>query len=999
MRPAIRGLAIRRTRSFGEHTNGSPGGDRALEHARERVESGESSVRASLTTALLCLTAILWAHGRAPFATAETTGPAGAADVDAAFSHADSLRAEGRLDSALVVLGALRDERHRAGAAGDEARAAFRIGRVLRFMNRPAEAESALAEAASLSAQVADTLLWCRSLFRQAQAADAQGRPPRAIAMYERVIELAERAGLDEFVGRGDLYLGRREIGAGQLESAARRLERAIALFQRLDLALDENGAKLFLGICQHRAGDVDAARRSWTDALRYAREHDQASLEGNCLTNLGLLEANAGRPDRAAVHWDEAYAVLRAQNRLRAAIAPASNAALAFRELGRYEDAERLLNEQLAIAREFGFRDHEASARIALGEIARDRLRSGEAVGHYRAALHLLQETDLPALEADALKGLARTLDDADSLAAAVTLMEEHLPQIVPRLGREKRVVIEGELAQLLLHAGRYAEVLPLARAIAAEADDEPLPVKVDLHIRRIAAAAHRGLGYPDSAYVYLRQAADSWEAMRSRPDDPMWREQRAELGSAIHGALADLLLEHPAQLPVAARRERAFAFLQRFRSRALIERMLGEDAGARAPTDALTLSAIQTRVLVPGELLLDIHAASDQTLVFAVTTDSCRVVRVGMTETRLARNVGICRGLLAAPPSSASGDADLELLARTTATLASALLAGVSDLIAAASGIVYVPDGALHRIPLRPLLAGDVDATVLRVPSCAVLALLRDVAPSTAAGAPSTLAYAAAGPSVGGDLAGARGEVRQLAGRYRHVHLWRDDEAGSLRGADLVGYDVVHLAGHITVDDERPWRSGIALGAGGSGSADSADVSGPGGAGSAEADSMLRAEAIVSLDLDARLAVLSGCESAGGRIVSGEGMLGLGTAFLVAGTRCVVSTLWPVDDAQTARFMDVFYRALERGRSVAGALGTAQRRMREDPETTHPFYWAGFTVMGDGRATIALERRHSWPGRALIGLGIGLGVTAVWWRRRAGSIDRSTRPAPRSV
>jgi hypothetical protein len=86
---------------------------------------------------------------------------------------------------------------------------------------------------------------------------------------------------------------------------------------------------------------------------------------------------------------------------------------------------------------------------------------------------------------------------------------------------------------------------------------------------------------------------------------------------------------------------------------------------------------------------------------------------------------------------------------------------------------------------------------------------------------------------------------------------------------------------------------------------------------------------------------------------------MLGLTGAFLAAGSRAVVASLWDVDDAATATFMRRFYAALARGRTAAGALAAARRDLARSAPTAAPFYWSGFVVVGDGRLQAPLERR----------------------------------------
>jgi hypothetical protein len=106
---------------------------------------------------------------------------------------------------------------------------------------------------------------------------------------------------------------------------------------------------------------------------------------------------------------------------------------------------------------------------------------------------------------------------------------------------------------------------------------------------------------------------------------------------------------------------------------------------------------------------------------------------------------------------------------------------------------------------------------------------------------------------------------------------------------------------------------------------------------------------------------------------------VLGLSSAFLNAGVPCVIASLWPVADAATVHLMDHFYRRLATGSTVAAALADAQAQVRLDPATGHPFWWAGFVVVGDGEVRVELERRPAdwlWLIVALPGTGFALWV-----------------------
>jgi CHAT domain-containing protein len=119
---------------------------------------------------------------------------------------------------------------------------------------------------------------------------------------------------------------------------------------------------------------------------------------------------------------------------------------------------------------------------------------------------------------------------------------------------------------------------------------------------------------------------------------------------------------------------------------------------------------------------------------------------------------------------------------------------------------------------------------------------------------------------------------------------------------------------------------------------------------------DGLLEAWELMQLDLKADLAVLSACETARGRTSAGEGVIGLTWALFVAGTPATVVSQWEVESASTRDLMLGFHRQLQAPRATgkltkAESLRRAAIKLMKNPETNHPFYWAGFVLVGDGR------------------------------------------------
>ena len=153
------------------------------------------------------------------------------------------------------------------------------------------------------------------------------------------------------------------------------------------------------------------------------------------------------------------------------------------------------------------------------------------------------------------------------------------------------------------------------------------------------------------------------------------------------------------------------------------------------------------------------------------------------------------------------------------------------------------------------------------------------------------------------------------------------------------MAGARVVHFATHGFLNSETPELSGLVLSL--------VDREGN------PTDGFLRLHDVYALSLAADLVVLSGCRTALGKEVRGEGLLGLTRGFFYAGAPRVMASLWPVRDRATAELMQRFYRGLLRdGLPPAAALRAAQRSLRREPRWRDPYYWAPFVIQGDWQA-----------------------------------------------
>jgi CHAT domain-containing protein len=156
---------------------------------------------------------------------------------------------------------------------------------------------------------------------------------------------------------------------------------------------------------------------------------------------------------------------------------------------------------------------------------------------------------------------------------------------------------------------------------------------------------------------------------------------------------------------------------------------------------------------------------------------------------------------------------------------------------------------------------------------------------------------------------------------------------EGAFVRLESAADYRFLHFATHGLVDESYPDRSSLAL----SVPVDETE------------DGHLRAREIHRMQLQADLVVLSACETALGRVVRGEGVLGLARAFLFAGAESVVASLWEVADISTADFMTHLYRSMVReSKTPAEAILEARAALRNSRDFAHPYFWGAFVLLG---------------------------------------------------
>jgi CHAT domain-containing protein len=345
--------------------------------------------------------------------------------------------------------------------------------------------------------------------------------------------------------------------------------------------------------------------------------------------------------------------------------------------------------------------------------------------------------------------------------------------------------------------------------------------------------------------------------------------------------------------------------------------------------------------RALATDEALIEYFVTPERLILFVVSRHDVRSVTSEIPREDLVRRVRLARDLLSAR------DAHPDELAAVLGGLHSLLIAPAerAGTLVRARRLVIVPHSVLAYLPFAALMReGDrqyllQQYSFLYLPSAAALSVVRSD-PVRAARVREKSAKAAAFVPFPRQLPASVREARSIRRTMADVAVYQGDAATESRLRAALAQDgVVHVATHGLMNVRSPMFSRLELAR---------------GAGDTGDDGRLEVHELLELRIGAGLVFLSGCETGVGaawsnQFARGEDYATLAQAFLYAGARGVMATLWRIPDEGAALFAEHFYAHLAR-LPAPEALVAAQRDLLATPSYSAPYYWAAYQVSGDG-------------------------------------------------
>ena len=683
-----------------------------------------------------------------------------------------------------------------------------------------------------------------------------------------------------------------------------------------------------------------------------------------------GMVEVN--RNSEALMFFERAIKLAEANQDSGLPFMGYEGKAQALVALGRPEEAKRVLEDALAKARLQQKQGHAAQLLIILGKLAVQQRNEREAIADLEDAGQFATRVRFYRMEADAMFELAKLYRDLGDIAAA-----------------------DARATQGLAASQRVGDRYYVPRN---------LTVLADLKARR---------GRITEAKQLYEQAEDVIDGMLGG-DDSYWN-------STIAAAMSQTYLQHFELLAKQGDTTDAFQILERVRGRTLAVVLADTNAAPKsgdAETAALDghVANIQLRIMQANraserQQLLDELAEYEWRSRLAWNRGDygfpLEPVPLAQVQKALKRDETLLEYVLAEPNSFCIAisrtEATLRTLPSGRKTIEQLVQRYVDDIRAKKSGaqeakqlynlllqpmgemapgkrFVIVPDGILNLLPFDALQTSDGQylvktAVISYAPSATVLNALRrrteprwlprpflgvgDVAYENQAGAGRRIAPADTlrGRFVRGfadftgvplhDLPQTRTEVENISkivGKNAEILLGTTATESAFKKEPLNEFRVLHLAVHGFADPQYPERSALVLGA---------DPK-PG------EDGLLQVREIKRLRLNAELTTLSACDSGVGKLQGEEGVSDLAEAFLAAGSKTVVASLWSADDTFASALMERFYQRLALGESASPALRGAKLDMlTKYGDEVSPFYWAAFVAIGDASSPVGIREQ----------------------------------------
>ncbi len=807
----------------------------------------------------------------------------------------------GQQEQAIACAQQTRQEFVEQGDTRSASKVCLNLGSLHLARDAYAQAAKHYREAAVLFARVADHEHSIMADIGLADTFTSMGEFDQALLIYARARMRVATHGFPVLQAMVEESSALLHLARGEYRDALAGLERSRRGYELLGMPQRQAIAEMQLADAYLELRLLPEALALYEQAIARFEALDAPDELAQALAQHGRTQALLVRPERAAQSLRRAAALFRLHD------TPVGEASVALTrsELALTEgNADAALDFARSAATCFaaaGMAQRHARAEVLCARALLMQGQTGAAAALFDAGVQRAGDLGLLTIHVQCLTGRGQ----ARLAQGEVGLARADFESAIDVFEEQRRVLPGDEFQRAFLtdHLRPYQELLRMALndcAHSGNARDAGAVLEWQERYRARALGERIALGveFAEDAATKAQRARLNWLYRRVQrlQDDA---EPVGELVAEVRRTELDLL------------------------ERARRQRLAGGASERKGEQDDAFDGQALRQVMREHEALIEYGVLDDELFAAIVTRDGVRVVRHLAHWPEVAEAVRSARFQI---ESLRSGGARVSKHMNILTSRASVRLQRVHELIwapladslARVRRVLVVPYGSLGSLPFSALLdaaaPSGIDLAVVPSARVALHGLrCQPRTPRTALvfGESSRLQHAAA-------------EASFVAALFPSARMCIDADATLSHLRALAPHaDVIHFACHAQFRADNPMFSALHL-----------------------HDGALTVETAESLGLRQSTVVLSACETALAEHGSGDEMVGLVRAFLVAGAARVVASLWPVDDRITSQFMAHFYAALAKDMSAAAALREAQVAIRR--EHAHPYFWAAFTLFG---------------------------------------------------
>lgn len=774
-----------------------------------------------------------------------------------------------------------------------------------------------------------------------------------------------QRAALAE--ARGLMREGHETWGRVKVDESLDLFGRARRLFERAGSVGEVKAAEYWMSFCHYRVGRQEQSLALLEPLVSFCEANGYAWLRVRCLYLRSALHFLVNEHSKAVDAARRAAELAERTNDLVGLLNVVSALVEYYRYLGNHQRMLGYIRRSLPLVRSIALNPVQGARHYGLVAIAFASIgRNAAAAAYQREALRLALDTKAPAVVSNnyaflgMINGRLKNFDEAVRNARHAFDIAEARPGERDYLNLMAYSSLQ--MGHIQREAGRCDEALrSYGRAVEIYESDEDFQTHL-YHAHKGKLLCHVARGDDAQAAEEIAKTLALVEKYRQRIHEENNRNAFFDVEQSVYDAAIDFAYSRQNDA------DQAFAYLESSRSRSLLDLLESDrevldkvndpEIVLRSVARPLTLSEIRRRM--PGRAqVLQYAVLENKTLIWVISGDRPPAVVVAqVSQKELTEKVaGYVQAISRAPGPGGEEDAR-----RLAAELSAVLLGPAAPLLDPGKVLCFIPDKVLHHLPFAALVSPASgrylaeERAVLTSPSPTIFVLCSEAA-ARKEGARDERLLSVGNPRFDRraypalpDLPSAAREAEAAAAYYGDAPLTGDSASRAAVMSRMAGADVIHLALHSALDEEVPLRSKLLLAASPRESSAAPRAAAP--PADPPAESALYAYDVYNLKLpQARLVVLSACQTGAERYYGGEGMSSLARPFIAAGVPLVVATLWPVDSDATAELMIRFHGYRARGKfPTAAALARAQTDLIRGPEERlrHPYYWAAFTLVG---------------------------------------------------